>query len=186
MMSPMSRFLLSIGLACLTSLASANDHLQEINFLRYSETLSSSGQPDAQQLATLSRYGVKRVIYLAYSDNESAIAAEDRLVKELEMEYVHIPVHYAKPTLADFQYMAAVLQIQPEKQTLIHCQVNYRASVFSFLYRVIFLQVPVGDALDDMQEIWHPYGVWLEYIQMVANHYGIDLDCDSCDWSPAN
>lgn len=185
----LSRTLLTLILALwvLPGLAGASDDLQDItNFQRYSKTLASSGQPDSQQLQQLAEQGVERIIYLAYSDNDSAIVAEDRKVLELGMDYVHIPVHYAKPTLADFQYMAAVLQIQPDKHTLIHCQINYRASVFSFLYRIVFLGTPVSEALADMQQVWQPYGVWLDYIHQVAGHYDINLDCDQCNWRTAN
>ena len=165
----------------------ADERLSELsNYLKYSETLASAGQPNSNHLKVLSELGVERVVYLAYTDNDTAIVSEDTKVLELGMDYIHIPVDYRKPTLANYQYMEAALQVSAEKNTLIHCQVNYRASVFSFLYRVIALGVPVRQAHDDLKSIWSPSGVWLDYMQDVAGHYDIDLNCDGCVWGDAD
>ena len=58
------------------------------NFRQYSEHFASSGQPNSDHLKLLAEKGVKRVIYLAYTDNDTAILAEDRKVLELDMDFV--------------------------------------------------------------------------------------------------
>ena len=91
------------------------------NFRQYSETLASSGQPDSEQLKLLAEQGIERIFYLAYSDNDTAIVAEDRKALDLGMNYAHIPVDFMNPTLRDFQQLAALMQLEPDQNTLVHC-----------------------------------------------------------------
>ena len=99
------------------------------------------------------------------------------------MEYVHIPVEWDAPTVSDFNLFAGAMQMAPNKKTLLHCQVNYRASAFSFLYRVIHEGVAVGEAKADMNSVWTPNDTWRELIVQVLSENGISPDCDGCDWS---
>jgi protein tyrosine phosphatase (PTP) superfamily phosphohydrolase (DUF442 family) len=132
----------------------AAENLSDIdNYREYSLEFSSSGQPSAQQLKAVAEAGFDRVIYLAFSDNGTAIETEDRVVKKLGMDYVHIPVDFENPTLADFEDFAAVLNRDKQERTLLHCQINLRASTFSFLYRVIYSGVPMAEAKQDLDAI---------------------------------
>ena len=152
------------------------------NYRQYSDTFASSGQPDVAQLEVAADSGVKRVIYLAFADNETAIENEDRAVKKLGMEYIHIPVDFMAPTLSDFQLFASVMQQAQDTNTLLHCQVNFRASTFSLLYRVIYLGVPLLEAKEAFDSVWQPNEVWFRFIQSVLGHYDIDYACEGCDW----
>jgi len=179
----MTKTLLTLTLTLLLSGQALAAELSDItNYRQYSDTLASSGQPDSEQLKLLAEDGVKRIIYLAYTDNDTAIVAEDRKVLDLGMDYAHIPVDFMNPTLRDFQQLAAMLQLDPGQKTLVHCQINLRASAFSLLYRIIYEDVPVNTALEDMHSVWAPNDVWFNFIQTVASHYEIDLFCDGCDW----
>lgn len=171
--------LMSAALSMDTLTASSLEDIS--NYRQYSEQFASSGQPTAEQLKLVAELGAERVIYLAFTDNETAIEDEDRTVMNLGMEYIHIPVDFMNPTLGDFQHFAAVMQASPKK-TLLHCQINLRASTFSFLYRVIFLDTPMKQATEDIQGVWAPNEVWFEFIRMVADHYDKDIYCDECDW----
>ncbi len=183
----MNKFLLAVTplilqLVILPSAASASA-LDEIpNYRQYSDTFASSGQPDEKQLKAAANSGVKRVIYLAFTDNETAIEHEDRTVKKLGMEYIHIAVDFMAPTLDDFQQFASVMQQAPNRNTLLHCQVNFRASSFSLLYRVIYLDVPVLEAKEAFDSVWQPNEVWFRFIQSVLKHYDIEHACEGCDW----
>ena len=162
---------------------SMDGDISSINsYIQYSETFASSGQPSKQELQLVANDGVKRVIFLALTDSHMAIKHEDSLVKDLGMSYVHIPVDFQKPNLTDFQTFVALMQMQPDTKTLLHCQVNLRASTFSFLYRTLFLNVPIAQAKADMDSIWEPNEDWYKFIQTVAAHYELDLNCDECDW----
>lgn len=162
----------------------AQDGVEDIvNFRQYSPNYASAGQPDVDQLATVRDAGFERVIYVAYSDQEKSIPNEDRVVKSLGMEYVHIPVEWDAPTGSDFALFAAAMQSAPGKKTLLHCQVNYRATAFSFLYRVIYEGVDMATAKADMNSVWTPNETWRGLIFDVLAEHGLSPNCEGCDWS---
>lgn len=178
----MKNAIIFVSLCLYISLSQASDVNEIINIRQYDDNFSSSGQPTAEQLAMVAASGTERIIYLAFTDNETAIEDEDRTVMDLGMEYVHIPVDFMKPTLADFQHFAAVMQSAPDKKTLLHCQINLRASAFSFLYRVIYKSVPLIEAAETLQGVWEPNQVWFDFMETVADHHELDLNCEDCSW----
>jgi len=165
------------------SLVAADDLSDIDNYRQYSPQFSSSGQPSASQLEAVSEAGFERVIYLAFSDNQTAIEAEDRVVKKLGMDYMQIPVDFENPTLEDFEDFAAVMNRDQKKRTLLHCQINLRASTFSFLYRVIYTGVPIAQAKQDLDAIWQPDKVWYRFIVDVLRQHEMSHECDDCDWA---
>lgn len=165
------------------SLVAADDLSGIDNYRQYSPQFSSSGQPSVSQLEAVSEAGFERVIYLAFSDNQTAIEVEDRVVKKLGMDYVHIPVDFESPTIEDFEDFAAVMNRDQQKRTLLHCQINLRASTFSFLYRVIYAGVPIAQAKQDLDAIWQPDKVWYQLIVDVLRQHDMSHECDDCDWA---
>lgn len=153
-----------------------------VNYRSYSPLFASAGQPTAEQLSAVQQAGFERVIYVAYSDQENALPSEDRVVKNLGMEYIHVPVEWNAPTVSDFRLFAAAMRADAGKKTLLHCQVNYRASAFSFLYRVIYEDVSIGDAKVDMDSVWEPNDTWRQLIFDVLGEHGIAADCATCNW----
>ena len=162
----------------------AADELSDIdNYRQYSPQFASSGQPSAEQLEDVSEAGFERVIYLAFSDNHTALESEDRVVKKLGMDYVHIPVDFENPSQQDFEDFAAVMNRDPGRRTLLHCQINLRASTFSFLYRVIYAGLPIARAKQDLDAIWQPDKVWYRFIVDVLKQHGMSQECAECDWA---
>ncbi len=155
------------------------------NYVEYSPTFASSGQPTKEQLAELKETGFQRVVYIAFSDQERALPAEDRIVKELGLDYVHIPVDWKKPLEREYEAFARAMAVDPERKTLLHCQANFRASVFSMLYRVLERGVPLTQAKADMNEVWVPNQVWTDFARSVLSNNNVDPDCDGCDWTPS-
>lgn len=163
--------------------ASADDEV--INYVAYSPVFASAGQPTATQLGALHDAGLERIVYIAYSDHERSLQHEDRVAKKLGMEYIHIPVEWNEPTASDFALFASVMQSAPDKPTLLHCQMNFRATAFAMLYRVIFDDVPLAEAKADMNAVWTPNQIWTDFILARLDEAGIDAACDGCDWTPA-
>lgn len=178
------RFCIALLLAqCIYSSASVAQALDEVvNYLEYSNSFASAGQPTEAQLELIRDAGFERIVYIAFSTDGNAIANEDKLVRDLGMDYVHIPVVWTSPTVADFESFAAVMQRDPDRKTLLHCQVNFRASAFGFLYRVIYDGVPVAQAKADMNTIWEPNESWRELIFGVLESNGISPECEGCEW----
>ncbi|MEQ8205248.1 MAG: protein tyrosine phosphatase family protein [Woeseia sp.] len=178
------RFVVFAALALLGSVHALADELTDINnFRQYSDTFASAGQPTLEQLPAVRDAGFERIIYIAWSDQAKALPNEDRLVANLGMDYLHIPVAWDAPTLGDFQMFAAAMQLTPVRKTLLHCQVNFRASAFSFLYRVIHEGVPVETAKRDLNSVWRPNKTWRDWIFEVLAAHKISPQCTGCDWS---
>ena len=157
--------------------------LDEIrNYREYSPTFASAGQPSAEQLEAVRDAGFERVVYIAFSNSRGAIADEDAIVKELGMDYVQVPVIWDAPTMSDFYAFAGAMQSEPARKTLLHCQANFRASAFAFLYRVIYLGVPVAEAKADMNGVWQPNDTWRQLIFDVLEDNDISPHCDGCSW----
>lgn len=175
-----------VALAALAATAAQAAVLDEIsNYRQYSDTFASSGQPTAAQLESLRAAGFERIVYIAWTNNENSLPHEDRLVRALGMQYLHVPVDWQAPTPADFYLFAGAMERAPEAKTLLHCQVNYRASAFSFLYRVIHAGVSVAEAKRDLNTVWTPNETWRELIFTVLADNDISPECDGCDWTPA-
>jgi len=166
--------------ACTVAIAA--DLSDASNYRQYSELLSSSGQPSHEQLEQAAAEGFARVVYLAFTDNDTAIEHEDRAVKKLGMDYVHIPVDFQNPTLEDFRAFATAMRPDNPVKTLVHCQVNFRASTFSFLYRVIYLDVPVLVAKEDLDGVWSANETWFRFLRATLSEYDMTHACAGCDW----
>ena len=160
----------------------ADESLDLVNYRTYSPTLSSSGQPSAKQLAAVADAGFERVVYLALTDQDSSLEHEDRIVRELGMGFAQIPVIWERPTAEDFELFAAVMRQGADKRTLVHCQINWRASSFVFLYRTIYGGVPMSDAKLDLDQVWTPQPHWKDFIFEVLASHNLSPDCELCDW----
>jgi protein tyrosine phosphatase (PTP) superfamily phosphohydrolase (DUF442 family) len=154
------------------------------NFRQYSATFASAGQPTADQLQAIADQGFERIVYIAFTNNTNALPDEDQIVKGLGMEYMQVPVDFSNPLPDDFYAFADSMQRNTGKKTLLHCQVNARATAFSFLYRVLYEDVPVAEAKEDMNTVWQPNAVWRDFIFEVMAQNDKDPNCEGCDWTP--
>ena len=166
------------------ALEEPNSALAEIvNFRQYSATFASAGQPTREQFATIAENGFERVVYIAFTNNTNALPDADQVVKGLGMEYMQVPVDYQNPLPDEFYAFADAMERNKQKKTLLHCQVNYRATAFSFLYRVIFEDVALVEAKADMNTVWQPNEVWRDFIFDVLAQNDINPNCEGCDWT---
>ncbi len=155
------------------------------NFRQYSATFASSGQPTKDQFSAIAENGFERIVYIAFTNNPNALPDADQVVKGLGMEYMHIPVTWDHPLPSDFYTFADSLRRDSDKKTLLHCQVNARATAFSFLYRVIYEGVDIAEAKADMNTVWQPNETWRDFIVAVLAENGMSSECEDCDWTPS-
>jgi protein tyrosine phosphatase (PTP) superfamily phosphohydrolase (DUF442 family) len=155
------------------------------NFRQYSATFASSGQPTKDQFSAIAENGFERIVYIAFTNNANALPDADQVVKGLGMEYMHIPVTWDNPLPSDFYAFADSLRRDTDKKTLLHCQVNARATAFSFLYRVIYEGVSIAEAKTDMNTVWQPNETWRDFIFAVLAENGMSSECEDCDWTPS-
>ena len=142
-----------------------------INYLEVSEHISTSGQPSAEDFATIAKIGYQTVINLALSSSDNAIVHEGDIVTRLGMTYLHIPVQFDRPQTAQFELFAHALQQQAEDRVWVHCALNMRVSAFMYLYNTLYRKLPEADAQQLLQQVWQPNPVWAEFIGTVQQNH---------------
>ena len=147
-----------------------------VNYVAATERLHTAGQPDAATLAKLGEQGFELVVNLAPPSNEGAVADEGKLVAEHGTTYVNIPVSWQQPTLNDFELFSAVMNGARDRKVLVHCQLNMRASAFTFLYRVIHEDAPPEEAMEALRAVWIPRDQWATFTADVLAKHGIDFE----------
>ncbi len=157
-------------------LSAAQEDELAINHVVINDRLHTSGQPESSQLSGLADRGFEMVINLAPPTTQGAIATEGKLVAENGVAYVNIPVDWRNPTYADFALFSGVLNQSGDRQVLVHCQVNKRASMFTFRYQVVHEQVPVDEAFEFVTRVWVPEDQWVTFGKRVLERHDIDSD----------
>ena len=145
-----------------------------VNYVAATERLHTAGQPDAAMLATLGERGFGLVVNLAPPQNQGAVPDEGKLIAEDGPTYVNIPVNWQKPTYDDFALFSAVMDGARDRKVLVHCQLNMRASAFTFLYRVVNEHVPPDEAFKALSAVWVPRDQWADFVKLVLAKHNVD------------
>src|SRR5207302_7775825 len=104
--------------------------------------------------------GIRHIVNLGLHRHEKALPDEAASVSRLRMTYIHIPVDFQNPTDQDFDQFCAVM----EKLMHVHCIANYRVSAFFYRYRRDVLRMDEPQARAEMEQVWHPEGVWARFV----------------------
>lgn len=142
-----------------------------INYLEISERITTSGQPSAEDFATIAKRGYRTVINLALSSSDNAIVHEGDIVTSHGMTYLHIPVQFDQPQPAQFEIFANALQHQAKDLVWVHCALNMRVSAFIYLYNILHRKLPETEAQQLLRQVWQPNSVWAEFIDTVKRTY---------------
>ncbi|MEC4726114.1 protein tyrosine phosphatase family protein [Shewanella sp. D64] len=120
-----------------TQAAISPDTLEGIKAIEFNnDNIITSGLPSKAEFSKLQQAGVDLVINLIPAGNASGHQDEASLVTGANMEYVHIGVDWNKPTREDVEQFFKVMDANSDKDILIHCAANYRASAFYYLYQL--------------------------------------------------
>lgn len=171
------RLVLAIAALWLSPAYSKDPHTLEDarNFHRVSDVLLTAGQIYPEQVAALQSESVELIINLAVAD-PSRNAEEPFAVQQAGINYVNIPVLWDAPTPRDLELFFAMMDARQGRKTLVHCFANFRASAFTYLYRVIREGVPEVDARKDLYAVWDEAKfdenpVWRTFInESMASH----------------
>lgn len=150
--------------------------LRAPNVVEISAQLTTSGQPSAESLAALKAQGFGAVVYLAPPTVIDAVRDEPLIVGRQGLVYVNLPVPFDEPTAQHLDTFIAALRALEGRKVLVHCQINMRASVFVFLYRVIALREEPQRAYEAVARVWTPRGPWRRLIQDQLRARRIDFD----------
>lgn len=149
-----------------------SDKLDEImNFHQIDKKIATSGQPTAEQFKLISDAGYDVIINLALNDSPGAIEDENRITRQHDMEYVHIPVEFTSPALQDLKLFFMHMKKYHNKKIFIHCAMNWRVSAFMFLYHTIEKKITLDDAHHHLDAVWQPDLVWQNFIKQTLATY---------------
>jgi predicted dithiol-disulfide oxidoreductase (DUF899 family) len=81
-----------------------------------------------------------------------------------EIERFRQAVDFQHPTDQDFDQFCAVMEQLKDVPVHVHCIANYRVSAFFYRYRRDVLGMDEARARADMEEVWHPEGVWAAFV----------------------
>lgn len=128
--------------------------LEEVrNFHRVSDGLLTAGQIYPTHIPALQSEQVELVINLAVADAQRN-GKEPYAVAAAGISYFNIPVLWTAPNSRDLDLFFAVMDARGGRKTLVHCFANFRASAFTYLYRVMREGVPEAEASKDLYAVW--------------------------------
>jgi uncharacterized protein (TIGR01244 family) len=138
----MIRYLLS-ALSCFVFLASAapgsadaQATLPDIpNYLELTPRIGAGGQPSEAGLAALAATGYSTVINLRSSGELADPAAEERLVKQLQMSYFNIPIEGKPRDEQVVEFLNLMRRLKDEK-VFVHCASGGRVGSLMMIHRV--------------------------------------------------
>ncbi len=153
------------GIAAATNQDADFDKINNFHFV--SEKLASSGMLELEDYQMIKAYGFKHVVNLIPGNQ----LKERKHVESLQMTYEQIPVEWGNPKLSDFQKFVGLMNSYGEDKVYVHCQLNWRASSFVYLYRITQLGMSIEEAIEDLAAIWKPKDGWQEFIDATLAAY---------------
>jgi protein tyrosine phosphatase (PTP) superfamily phosphohydrolase (DUF442 family) len=144
-----------------------------INYVEAAPGLATGGMPRSAQFARIADAGFDMIVNLAPDDALGAHADEEALVRGRGMAYAHLPIDFAAPGAADYERFAALMRSREgHGRTLVHCQLNLRASSLVFLYRVIERGEAADNAYDAVVAVWRPNETWRRFLRETLQAHG--------------
>jgi uncharacterized protein (TIGR01244 family) len=140
------------------------DPVSIYNWRRLDDRITTSGQPTEEELADIHALGVGHIVNLGLHSHEKALPDEAASVRRLGMTYIHIPVDFQNPTNEDFARFCSVMADLRDAPVHVHCIANHRVSAFFYRYRRDVLGMDKAQARLAMTEIWHPDGIWANFV----------------------
>lgn len=104
------------------------------NFIRIDDCTATAGQPTAEQFREARQAGYEVVINLAPDGLDTSLPGESNLLHDLGISYHHIPVAWSDPKISQLEMFEASMEATNGRRVLIHCQANFRVTVFFAMY----------------------------------------------------
>ena len=136
------------------------------NYIRVSDSIASSGQPQELEFKDIAQAGFEVVINLAMPNSENALPEEGYIVTARKMQYIHIPVPFEAPRPEHIKNFISVMNAFKGKKVWVHCVVNYRVSAFLFLYMRFVKNATIEEASKVILKSWKPNDVWASFMEM--------------------
>ena len=143
----------------------SNDIKDVYNYYNIDNTWDTSGQLTEDELVLLSKKKYSTVINLApVSSIEKKIINEEKILKSLNINYLHIPVDFKNPTESDFKKFVKYIKLNHKQKIWIHCAANMRVSAFMYKYRKEVLKMDHNKIIKDLHVFWRPNKTWKTFL----------------------
>ena len=137
-----------------------------LNHIKINELISTSGQLKIEEFQIIANEGFEVVINLAVPTTSNSLENEDKIVANLNMSYIHIPVNFENPKISDLKLFLNILQSLGANKVWIHCAKNYRVSAFMYVYNKYILHTPFEQIDLSIFDIWQPSLIWQELMKV--------------------
>ena len=137
------------------------------NYHSVSENLASSGMLELEEYQNIKAHGFQHVVNLIPGNQ----IKERKYVESLDMTYEQIPVDWGNPKRSDFETFVDLMNSYGDDMVYVHCELNWRASSFVYLYRITQLGDSIDEAFKDLTAIWKPKDGWQEFIDAISAAY---------------
>ena len=137
-----------------------------LNHIKINELISTSGQLKIEEFQIIANEGFEVVINLAVPTTSNSLENEDKIVANLNMSYIHIPVNFENPKISDLKLFLNILQSLGANKVWIHCAKNYRVSAFMYVYHKYILHTPFEQIDLSIFDIWQPSLIWQELMKV--------------------
>ena len=136
-----------------------------LNHIVINDYISTSGQPTAKQFEKIAEDGYEIVINLAVCHSEGRLENEDKIVSDLGMNYIHIPVEFLEPTQKNLLDFIKILDALSHRKVWVHCIMNYRVTAFMYVFHKYILKTPFDEINLSLLEEWCPDASWQELMK---------------------
>jgi protein tyrosine phosphatase (PTP) superfamily phosphohydrolase (DUF442 family) len=148
-----------------------SNNIEDIyHFIQITNSIATSGQPTKEQFSVIKQAGYELVVNLALPESTNALPDEKQIVEAQDMDYIHIPVVWEKPTLENVKEFFSVMEANADKKVFVHCAANMRVSAFIYLYRYLYRGITEEEAKQDLHKIWVPNETWQKFIEQVVKN----------------
>src|SRR5262249_13618857 len=121
------------------------------NFERVNSTLLRGGLPHDKGLEALSSAGVKTIINLRLPGDGAS--GEERKVKDLGMQYVHVPLGFSAPEPEAISDVLRIIADKNKQPVFIHCRQGAdRTGMIVAIYRMLVDNWNFKDAYAEMRK----------------------------------
>ena len=142
------------------------------NFVQLTPRIGTAGQPSADQFQSIAEAGYRTVINIAMPDHPDSIDHEGKLVTELGMNYLHLPVPFDQPEADHLKQFFGLLQSQGEQAVFVHCIMNYRVSAFMYHYLTLIEDWPEDRARSPIFDKWEIEPQWQAIMELSPDQLG--------------
>ncbi|MFZ5425816.1 MAG: protein tyrosine phosphatase family protein [Thermodesulfobacteriota bacterium] len=144
-----------------------------LNFIAIDARLACCGQPAPEQYALIARHGFETMVNLATEKSTGHLPDEADICRANGLDFTWLPVDWEAPRLDDYLAFQKWMDASRKRKALVHCALNWRASMFCALYRVIREGLAPGAAREAVLEVWQPEGAWAGLSDKVLAAHGL-------------